>query len=45
VAGAALAAALVVAVQNWGRCGRSGDLGRIVADGVNLQQSGLAPLR
>ena len=45
VAGAALAAALVVAVENWGRGGCTGDLGQIVADSVNLVRSGLAPLR
>jgi AcrR family transcriptional regulator len=45
VAGAALAAALVVAVENWGRGGCAGDLGRIVADSVDLLRSGLAPLR
>ena len=44
VAGAALAAALVVAVENWGRGGCTGDLGQIVADSVNLVRSGLAPL-
>ena len=43
VAGAALAAALVVAVENWGRGGCTGDLGQIVADSVNLVRSGLAP--
>ena len=45
VAGAALAAALVVAVENWGRGGCTGDLGQIVADGVNLVRSGFAALR
>ena len=44
IAGATLAAALVVAVENWGRGGCSGDLGQIVADSVNLLRSGLAPL-
>ena len=44
VAGATLAAALVVAVENWGRGGCTGDLGQIVADSVNLVRSGLAPL-
>ncbi len=44
VAGAALAAALVVAVENWGRGGCTGDLGQIVADSVNLVRDGLAPL-
>jgi AcrR family transcriptional regulator len=42
VAGAALAAALVVAVESWGRGGCTGDLGRIVVDGVNLVRSGFA---
>ncbi|WP_123026648.1 TetR/AcrR family transcriptional regulator [Mycolicibacterium stellerae] len=41
VAGAALAAALVVAVENWGRGGATGDIGQIVADSVNLVRSGL----
>ena len=45
VAGATLAAALVVAVENWGRGGCTGDLGQIVADSVNLVRSGLAPLQ
>jgi AcrR family transcriptional regulator len=45
VAGAALAAALVVAVENWGRGGCAGDIGQTVADSVNLVRSGLAPLR
>lgn len=44
VAGATLAAALVVAVENWGRGGCAGNLGQIVADSVNLLRSGLAPL-
>jgi AcrR family transcriptional regulator len=44
VAGAALAAALVVAVENWGRNGCTGDLGEITAAAVNLVRSGLAPL-
>ena len=44
VAGASLAAALVVAVQNWGRDGCTDDLGAIVAESVNLVRSGLAPL-
>jgi hypothetical protein len=44
VAGAALAAALVVAVENWGRGGCTGDLGQIVRDSVGLVRSGLAPL-
>jgi AcrR family transcriptional regulator len=41
VAGATLAAALVVAVENWGHGGCEGDIGRIVADSVNLVRSGL----
>jgi hypothetical protein len=45
VAGAALAAALVVAVENWGRNGCTGDLGEITATALNLVRSGLAPLR
>jgi AcrR family transcriptional regulator len=45
VAGATLAAALVVAVENWGRGGCTGDLGQIVAESVNLVRSGLAPVR
>ncbi|MGV0721051.1 TetR/AcrR family transcriptional regulator [Mycolicibacterium elephantis] len=44
VAGAVLAAALVVAVENWGRDGCAGDLGQIVADNVEMVRSGLAPL-
>ncbi|WP_240630641.1 TetR/AcrR family transcriptional regulator [Mycolicibacterium sp. GF69] len=44
VAGATLAAALVVAVENWGRGSCTGDLGQIVADSVNLVRLGLAPL-
>ncbi|MGX9789610.1 TetR/AcrR family transcriptional regulator [Mycobacterium sp. MMS18-G62] len=44
VAGAALAAALVVAVENWGRNGCKGDLGEITAAALNLVRSGLAPL-
>ncbi|MEO3761633.1 TetR/AcrR family transcriptional regulator [Mycobacterium sp. B14F4] len=45
VAGAAVAAALVVAVENWGRSGCTGDLGAIVADSVTLVRSGFAALR
>jgi AcrR family transcriptional regulator len=45
VAGATLAAALVVAVENWGRNGCTGDLGEITAAALNLVRSGLAPLR
>jgi hypothetical protein len=44
VAGATVAAALVVAVENWGRNGCTGDLGEITADALNLVRSGLAPL-
>ncbi|MGV0578353.1 TetR/AcrR family transcriptional regulator [Mycolicibacterium elephantis] len=44
VAGAVLAAALVVAVENWGRDGCAGDLGQIVADNVEMVRSGLASL-
>jgi AcrR family transcriptional regulator len=44
VAGATLAAALVVAVENWGRNGCTGDLGQITAAAMNLVRSGLAPL-
>src|SRR5271156_793002 len=44
VAGSALAAALVVAVENWGRNGCVGDLGEVVATSLNLVRSGLAQL-
>ena len=44
VAGAVLAAALVVAVESWGRNGCAGDLGGLVAASVDLVRSGLAPL-
>jgi hypothetical protein len=44
VAGATLAAALVVAVQEWGDDGCTGDLGEIVATSVDLVRSGFAPL-
>jgi AcrR family transcriptional regulator len=44
VAGSTLAAALVVAVENWGRGGCAGDLGEIVASSLDLLRSGLAPL-
>jgi len=44
VAGATIAAALVVAVEHWGRNGCTGDLGEITAAALNLVQSGLAPL-
>ncbi len=45
VAGAALGAALVVAVENWGAEGCVGDLGEIVTASVDLIRSGLAPLQ
>ncbi|OBH92651.1 TetR/AcrR family transcriptional regulator [Mycobacterium scrofulaceum] len=44
VTGSALAAALVVAVENWGRNGCTGDLGELVASSLDLLRSGLAPL-
>jgi AcrR family transcriptional regulator len=44
VAGATIAAALVVAVEHWGRNGCTGDLGEITATALNLVRSGLAPL-
>ncbi len=44
VAGSALAAALVAAVENWGRAGCAGDLGEAVAASLDLVRSGLAPL-
>jgi AcrR family transcriptional regulator len=44
VSGATLSAALVVAVENWGRNGCTGDLGQITAAAMNLVRSGLAPL-
>ncbi len=44
VAGSALAAGLVVAVENWGRDGCAGDLGQVVAASLDLLRSGLAPL-
>ena len=44
VAGSALSAALVVAVENWGRNGCLGDLGELVAASLDLVRSGLAPL-
>lgn len=44
VTGSALAAALVVAVENWGRDGCTGDLGELVASSLDLLRSGLAPL-
>lgn len=44
VTGSALAAALVVAVENWGRNGCTGDLGELVAAGLILLRSGFASL-
>ncbi|WP_431231732.1 TetR/AcrR family transcriptional regulator [Mycolicibacterium psychrotolerans] len=44
VAGAVLAAALVTAVERWGRDGCSSDLREVVATSVGLVRSGLAPL-
>jgi AcrR family transcriptional regulator len=44
VAGSAIAAALVVAVESWGRSGCVGDLGEIVTASLDLVRSGLAPL-
>jgi AcrR family transcriptional regulator len=44
VAGATLAAALVVAVERWGRDGCTGDLREMVAASVDLVRCGLAPL-
>ena len=44
VAGATLAAALVVAVETWGRNGCREDLGAITATCIGLVRAGLAPL-
>lgn len=44
VAGSVIAAALVAAVENWGRGGCSGDLGADVTASLELVRSGLAPL-
>jgi len=44
VAGATLAAALVTAVESWGRNGCTEDLNEITATCVDLVRSGLAPL-
>ncbi|ETW25804.1 TetR family transcriptional regulator, partial [Mycobacterium gastri 'Wayne'] len=44
VAGSTLAAALVAAVEHWGRNGCAGDLGEFVVASVDLVRSGLAPL-
>src|ERR1700754_2670724 len=40
VAGSPLAAALVVAVENWGRTGCVGDLGELVAASLDLVRAG-----
>ncbi len=45
VAGSALAAALVAAVENWGRNGCADDLGELVAASLELVRSGFAALR
>ncbi|KKC04132.1 TetR/AcrR family transcriptional regulator [Mycobacterium nebraskense] len=42
VTGSAMAAALVVAVEHWGRNGATGDLGELVASSLELLRSGLA---
>jgi AcrR family transcriptional regulator len=44
VAGAALAATLVTAVERWGRDGCTTDLSEVVATSVDLVRTGLAPL-
>ncbi|HTY32890.1 TetR/AcrR family transcriptional regulator [Mycobacterium sp.] len=44
VAGATLAAALVVGVETWGRTGCTGDLAAITAACLDLVRSGLSPL-
>jgi len=44
VAGATLAAALVTAVESWGRNGCTDDLNQITTICVDLVRSGLAPL-
>ncbi|MEZ0352554.1 TetR/AcrR family transcriptional regulator [Mycobacterium sp. pR1184] len=44
VAGSALAAALVVAVEHWGRNGCTGDLGELVSASIDVVRSGLASL-
>jgi len=44
VAGATLAAALVTAVESWGRNGCTDDLNQITTTCVDLVRSGLAPL-
>jgi AcrR family transcriptional regulator len=45
VAGSTLAAALVVAVETWGRDGCAEELGAITARCLDLVRSGLSPLR
>ena len=45
VAGPALGAALVAAVEHWGARGCGDDLGEIVTASVDLIRSGLAPLQ
>lgn len=45
VAGSALAAALVSAVEHWGAGGCEGNIGEIVAASVDLIRSGLGPLQ
>ncbi len=44
VAGSVLAAALVVAVEHWGRDGCARNLGELVVASLDLVRSGLAPL-
>lgn len=44
VAGATVAAALIVALEKWGRDKCEGDLSQISAESVALLRSGLAPL-
>lgn len=45
VAGATVAAALIVALEKWGRDKCEGDLSEISAASLDLLRSGLAPLR
>lgn len=44
VAGAAIAAARIAAVENWGRSDCSGDLGADVTASLDLVRCGLTPL-
>ena len=44
VAGATLAAALIVALEKWGRDKCEGDLSELSAQSLQLLRSGLAPL-